>query len=127
MNKKLNTINFIQYLTHILDRFYSNCKIYNSALMKMLVDTNTTIKKATPHILRNSNDLDTVRLILDLFARYIRLSIAGGAGSEQAVSPEQRNGEDESPYQKYLNPIFILTFGTIDRSVSHCEFILYVH
>ena len=53
--------------------------------MKMLVDTNTTIKKARPHILRNSNDLGTFRVILDLFARYIRLSIAGGAGSESST------------------------------------------
>ena len=67
--------------------------------------------------------------LLGSFWTYLPDTSGSALPGAQAVSPrpEQRNGEDESPYQKYLNPIFILTFGTIDRSVSHCEFILYVH
>ena len=59
-----------------------------------------------PPILRNSNDVGTFGVILDLFASYIRLSLAPGASSE--YEPEQRTvEEDEFPHQKYLNPIFI--------------------
>ena len=74
-----------------------------------------------PPILRNSNDVGTFGVILDLFASYIRLGLAPGASSE--YEPEQRTVEDEFPHQKYLNPIFIHFWKQLIR--PHWGFILY--